>query len=676
MQTPSPTNEEVFFQTISELSEYKDYFTDKEKNKELALWVCDELNVTHYAARFLLQKVIPIITSKLVDTGEIVAKSWLSKIHERLGEYSCYLGFCKTLLDILKTKTDKTFELAITSPTSENLNEVIKNDARWEQLSSEKQSSIKLLLGQNTILDNQELLNSEIERVRLVLGQLLDSLIHDLALTPPDQIFRKPNKLHGGTAEWLNYSSRSSKLTGRKSSLIQLESFFNLEDKFAWWAITGAGGTGKSRLALEAITTQEPLWEVGFFNNKKLEHLDSLTSWYPSSPTIIIIDYGAEYPSEISSWLDYLILREESLNFPVRILILERDSEEQGWWKDLTSGSTAALKRQDYLHTLRPLHLSPLTKTEQKQTLLSYLETLDSEVPSCEFDDAFWGAVSTLSDNGKPLYIGMIAAAINNIGVEGIRKWEQKELLDHVYQRERLAWERLLDNKNYSSSQKQKIYDFLAFCTLTSGLDWKRKEKRIIKALIKSQIISAENEIYQLIECIETLTGKIGTVQPDILGEYYVLQHWAANNQRPINILQKRLCSAQKVSPEHTQAFVRQCAIDYPLNESTRVWWESLYKCSKPGKNRDRLYTLTYQIITRLLGTQYSASLSHWVSVLHKSENPTHKDVLLQINDQQSTTNLNRTNQIENDNSLSNNRDKSSKQLVDLNHKNDGDLHE
>ena len=132
---------------------------------------------------------------------------------------------------------------------------------------------------------------------------------------------------------------------GRTQEMNDLMDFLKHEQHqrpFRWWMWTGAGGSGKSRLAQElCLVAEDQGWHVGFFP-RQTSYTD-WEQWHVEEPTLVVIDYVAERWKEMQAAIAAL---ENSLRLkaPVRFLLLERDAvDEQGqWWDEFRRGATTA----------------------------------------------------------------------------------------------------------------------------------------------------------------------------------------------------------------------------------------------------------------------------------------------------------------------------------------------
>jgi hypothetical protein len=63
------------------------------------------------------------------------------------------------------------------------------------------------------------------------------------------------------SVDWLVFSQKTIPVLGRKREFQALTAFLAAPAPFSWWVIVGDGGTGKSRLALEATEHLPEGWE-------------------------------------------------------------------------------------------------------------------------------------------------------------------------------------------------------------------------------------------------------------------------------------------------------------------------------------------------------------------------------------------------------------------------------
>jgi hypothetical protein len=122
---------------------------------------------------------------------------------------------------------------------------------------------------------------------------------------------------------WLAFSSRATQLVGRTDELSQLKEFINSPSRFSWHLLMGAGGTGKSRLALELCRECDSEWHAGFLNRAKQDF--DWSRFRPSRKTLVVIDYVASRAARISEIILTLSRSAKHYAHPVRVLLVERN---------------------------------------------------------------------------------------------------------------------------------------------------------------------------------------------------------------------------------------------------------------------------------------------------------------------------------------------------------------
>ena len=144
-----------------------------------------------------------------------------------------------------------------------------------------------------------------------------------------------------------HFRRRRVPLAGRDEGLAKGEQFLSGEHpSIAWWLWTGAGGQGKSRLALElCLRAQSMGWWAGFLPSAKLQDQNYVgwDRWQVDRPTLIVVDYLAGRAKEVGHAIAIMLTRALETRHPVRFLLLERGLNEQTdtWWRDFSQPGTA-----------------------------------------------------------------------------------------------------------------------------------------------------------------------------------------------------------------------------------------------------------------------------------------------------------------------------------------------
>lgn len=197
-------------------------------------------------------------------------------------------------------------------------------------------------------------------------------------------------------------------------------------------------------------------------------------TWFPSASTVIVIDYAARYVDELMAFIDYLIRNRKKYKHPVRLLLIERQAKKQNWLNELLEfGTSSGNRRLNYLYKEEALVVNPLTREngDQKKAFESFCKSLNADFNNPATYNNMWDKVEYLSDGGKPLFIGMVAAAVYKKGVESIRDWSKNRLLDYILSHEKVSWESLIPNESpfKHPSKFQKFLDLLAISTACGG---------------------------------------------------------------------------------------------------------------------------------------------------------------------------------------------------------------
>ena len=172
---------------------------------------------------------------------------------------------------------------------------------------------------------------------------------------------------------------------GRGEELRELLDFVRSDDSrlFRWWAVTGPGGAGKSRLAYEL---QNRLLADGDWDAAALGYtvfqaeggrspLWELPEAYPGK-TLLIVDYVQQHAEALALWFRELAARASQRRAPLRLLLLERDIRDENgrfpWWEQIRCADhhVSAAAYQPLPMRLRSLSEEKTGETDPLPTLI------------------------------------------------------------------------------------------------------------------------------------------------------------------------------------------------------------------------------------------------------------------------------------------------------------------
>ena len=268
--------------------------------------------------------------------------------------------------------------------------------------------------------------------VRVILERLLEDT--------DQEEYKKLSRIAWASAsaskeEHLMYDAEYFEFTGRKKELDALAAFCDQDDRISWWAVTGPGGMGKSRLVYEfAKQKQREGWCIERFGanqakSRSTASLGDLAQFQPeTAPSLVVLDDVQGHMEQVRAWLSKtaFLRRSEKL----RILLLEREG------KDVASASWLGSELCDEVpidlcYSKEFLWLDAMTDEELRAVMENYAavsgKQLNSEL-----------LLKTLERMDPELKRPLYAIAIADARCRGKdpTNWDQKKILDALLDRE------------------------------------------------------------------------------------------------------------------------------------------------------------------------------------------------------------------------------------------------
>ena len=379
--------------------------------------------------------------------------------------------------------------------------------------------------------------------------------------------------------------------------MTKLHDFLEAEDNFSWWLVCGDGGSGKSRLALalcDECLSQG--WRAGFVKARTAGYQDicrdDWTTWRPTTPTLVILDYAASYmqeelnPGVVSDKADLVHIINALNNASVqsgqrvRLLLLEREyrqksqednlayPENQTWYSKLVETFAREQAAVTGLRHAEPLILNHLDDDALWRIMQSVAAHEEARLEEGNKADML-KQLREIDPQGRPLFAIFLATITANSADDGGR-WDREKLIREILLRE---------YTNYWMPAGLTLNDInlLVFATLCGGVSSLPELPAQVTTL---EAMNSDGELLDRFLSLGLAINQgtdvhISPVQPDLVGEYFVLKQ-NVPIQRGSSVCQL-IQAAWRHAPLACARFFDHCRVDF---FNLRELFQLFYGCS------------------------------------------------------------------------------------------------
>ena len=347
----------------------------------------------------------------------------------------------------------------------------------------------------------------------------LGGLLHAGTLElPADPDARLPSQLLQAAYEVVPF-------VGREAELAELAAWCASDAPVAARLFTGAGGSGKTRLLIEACKRQVAAdWAAGFLWGRDVLPADAVERLLTSeADRLVVLDYAETRRGLLT---DLLKRAAGQAKGRLRVVLLARGAGD--WWTELKRGDAHV----GHLLSAQPRRLLPLFR-EVEERSERFVTAAEAMATAKGWPFPGPPAHDGLRDDvlGQPLYLWMAAF----LALQGQQLSTAKKLLDETLAHEQRFWQRRLAEKGWAldiDELEDWVGPVVAGVTLLGGTRDRSEANEVAKAVgslpaeqgrHQRTVVKMLRDLYPAPAGAERawLMG----VLPDVLGEHLVAQH-------------------------------------------------------------------------------------------------------------------------------------------------------
>ncbi len=321
----------------------------------------------------------------------------------------------------------------------------------------------------------------------------------------------------------------------RQTEVEDLEDWCRSGDDLGIRLYTGAGGMGKTRLALELCQRlRADGWQAGLVEPERPPEETWRDLVEIGGPRLLIVDYAETRRPLLVPLLREIYQGEDDA--PIRVLLLARAALD--WWEQLkTEGDGVGELLSGPAtrwYTLQPLALSSEDRAESYRIATeAFADQLDKQAPDDMPDDL------DAEHYRRALLLHMRALATID-GVHLKREDGEDGVLDYVLDRERRFWQKLAVERELAKDVATGIGRAMAAITLGGGVDGEEQAVLAMRGLafFKDEKENVLTRVAWLLR--ETYPGEnrwIEPVMPDLLGEHLIMREMEIDSTELLDLV-------------------------------------------------------------------------------------------------------------------------------------------
>lgn len=414
---------------------------------------------------------------------------------------------------------------------------------------------------------------------------------------------------HGSFAEYIDgikpesdninafhYRNELLKFRGRETELKMLSEFIESDEELSWIAVNGSGGAGKSKLLYYFVKEMRinPKWKSVWIHAENCEQFARFAEWRYPCNLLVVIDYAGTAASDMGKWLECL---ERSTYHPdkMRFVFIEREGiGENGnvplWYQNLKgSGKQArSVERLGWKkHNGTPLFQLPALEHDQLEKIIEDYARTRNKVLSGEQKKWILEKAEEIDrKQGNPRVLIVIFTADAVLERREYTNWDIPHLINEIIKKYMEHW------KKVTCQNDEKIFtalsEMLMFATAAGA--WEPGDT-VPELFENSSSILCSMDSADLEQLIcevneeKQFAGKLKPLEPDLIGEYYVLDYWTKKKYAK-DYLKNVFCVLWKY-PLYFAQFLNRCIQNYVRQDTFQYLFQNGMERLMPPENNE-----------------------------------------------------------------------------------------